>query len=97
MYALKYGSAPIVRATGGLRDTVIEFDPATGLGTGFVFDKYDADELIAALARMTAVFAKPAAWRKLMANCFALDFSWAESARHYLDWFAALDRARAAA
>jgi len=96
MYALKYGAAPIVRATGGLRDTVSEFDPATGRGTGFVFDKYDADELIAALTRMTAVFAKPPVWRKLVANCFAQDFSWAQSARHYLDWFAALARARAA-
>ncbi|HVA82136.1 MAG TPA: glycogen synthase GlgA [Candidatus Binataceae bacterium] len=94
MYALKYGAVPIVRATGGLRDTVSEFDPATGRGTGFVFDKYDADELVAAVKRMTAVFAKPPAWRKLMANCFAQDFSWAESARSYLDWFASLANAR---
>jgi starch synthase len=96
MYALKYGTAPIVRATGGLRDTVDEFDPATGRGTGFVFERYDAGELVAALARMTAVFAKPPAWRKLVANCFAQDFSWAQSARHYLEWFAALARSRAA-
>ncbi|MGB6552450.1 MAG: glycogen/starch synthase, partial [Candidatus Binataceae bacterium] len=94
MYALKYGTAPIVRATGGLRDTVSEFDPAAERGTGFVFEKYDAGELVAAIARMTAAFARPPAWRKLVANCFAQDFSWAQSARRYLDWFAALTRAR---
>jgi starch synthase len=97
MYALKYGTAPIVRATGGLRDTVSEFDLATERGTGFVFEKYDADELLAAVARMTAVFARPPAWRKLVANCFAQDFSWAQSARSYLDWFGALTRTRGAA
>ncbi len=97
MYALKYGAAPIVRATGGLRDTVTEFDLATERGTGFVFEKYDTDELVAAITRMTAVFAKPPAWRKLVANCFAQDFSWAQSARRYLDWFAALTRTRGAA
>ena len=43
----------MVRATGGLRDTVSEFDPATGRGTGFVFEKYDAGELVAAITRMT--------------------------------------------
>ena len=42
MYALKYGTVPVVRATGGLRDTVSEFDPATGVGNGFVFDEYEA-------------------------------------------------------
>ncbi|MHB8381971.1 MAG: glycogen synthase GlgA [Candidatus Binataceae bacterium] len=94
MYALKYGAAPIVRATGGLRDTVIEFDPATERGTGFVFERYAAGELVAAITRMTAAFAKPPAWRKLVANCFARDFSWAQSARHYLDWFTDLARIR---
>jgi starch synthase len=97
MYALKYGTAPVVRATGGLRDTVVEFNPASGHGTGFVFDGYTTEEMIAALERMTAVFAKPPVWRKLMQNCFARDFSWTESARLYLDWFTALARARTAA
>ncbi len=52
MYALRYGTAPVVRATGGLRDTVREFDPARGTGNGFVFEKFDASEMVAALDRM---------------------------------------------
>ncbi len=94
MYALKYGTAPVVRATGGLRDTVAEFDPAAGRGNGFAFDDYEPAAMIAALKRMAAVFAKPPLWRKLVANCFAANFSWAESARHYIEWFTALRRER---
>jgi starch synthase len=94
MYALRYGTAPIVHATGGLRDTVTEFDPAAGTGTGFAFEDYQPEALIGALNRMSRVFATPPAWRKLMANAFAADFPWAASARHYLDWFAALRRKR---
>jgi starch synthase len=94
MYALRYGTIPVVRATGGLRDTVSEFDPAAGSGTGFVFGDYQPEALIGALHRMTRVFATPPAWRRLMANAFAADFPWAASARRYLDWFAALRRER---
>ena len=61
MYAMRYGSAPVVRATGGLRDTVSEFDPAAGTGNGFVFEKFDAAEMVAALARMVAMFKDRAA------------------------------------
>jgi starch synthase len=94
MYALHYGTPPVVRATGGLRDTVSEFDPATGLGNGFLFEDYTPQALVGALERMTRVFATPPVWRKLMANAFAADFPWAASARRYLDWFAALRRER---
>jgi starch synthase len=94
MYAMRYGSAPVVRATGGLRDTVSEFDPAAGTGNGFVFRDYQPQALIAALRRMTRVFATPPAWRKLMSNAFAADFPWDASARRYLDWFATLRRER---
>ncbi len=94
MYALKYGTAPVVRATGGLRDTVVNFDPATGAGNGFVFEAYRAGDLAAALERMVRVFRNPAQWRRLMANCFAADFSWAQAARTYLDWFTGLRRER---
>ncbi len=94
MYALHYGTAAVVRATGGLRDTVSEFDPAEGTGTGFVFQDYQPAALIGALHRMARVFATPPAWRKLMANAFAADFPWSASARRYLDWFATLRRER---
>ncbi|HWJ39846.1 MAG TPA: glycogen synthase GlgA, partial [Candidatus Limnocylindrales bacterium] len=86
MYALRYGTAPVVRATGGLRDTVSEFDPARGTGNGFVFDKFEAVEMVAALSRMVATFRDRAKWRALMANCFASDFSWDRAARQYVEW-----------
>ena len=87
MYALRYGSAPVVRATGGLRDTVDEFNPALGTGNGFVFDRYATAELVAALERMIEVYRDRTAWRKLMANAFAADFSWKRAAKSYLEWF----------
>jgi starch synthase len=90
MYALKYGTAPIVRATGGLRDTVTEFDPAAGTGNGFVFEEYRTSALIDAVRRMCEVFSNPTAWRRLMRNCFDADFSWDRAARDYLDWFSRL-------
>lgn len=95
MYALRYGSAPVVRATGGLRDTVSEFDPAKGTGNGFVFEKFAATEMVAALGRMTATFRNRTAWRRLMANCFAADFSWERAARQYVEWFSRLRKERA--
>jgi starch synthase len=94
MYALRYGSAPVVRATGGLRDTVTEFDPTSGAGNGFVFASYRPDELVAALKRMIAVFKNPPLWRRLMQNAFACDFSWERAAREYLAWFERLRRER---
>jgi starch synthase len=94
MYALRYGTAPVVRATGGLRDTISEFEPVRGTGNGFVFEKFDAAEMVAALDRMIATFRDRAKWRRLMANCFASDFSWERAAHQYLEWFTRLRNAR---
>ncbi len=94
MYALRYGSAPVVRATGGLRDTVSEFNPAAGTGNGFVFDKFETAEMVAALGRMVSTFRDRATWRRLMANCFASDFSWERAAREYVAWFSRLRKDR---
>jgi starch synthase len=96
MYALKYGTAPLVRATGGLKDTVAEFDPRHGTGNGFMFTEYRAGAMVDAIARARQLFADREAWRRLMDNCFAADFSWTVSARHYLRWFDDLLRARGA-
>ncbi len=91
MYALKYGTAPIVRSTGGLRDTVTEFDAASGTGNGFVFEEYRAEALVEAASRMRNVFGDASAWKRLMQNCFAADFSWDRAAQNYLDWFSRLN------
>lgn len=96
MYALRYGNAALVRATGGLRDTVAEFDAETGAGNGFRFDDYRAEALFSACARAIEVYRNQQAWTRLMANAFAADFSWARAAREYLDWFARLQPEHAA-
>jgi len=94
MYALRYGTVPVVRATGGLRDTVSEFDPRRATGNGFVFDKFDGAEMVAALGRMLAAFRERTTWRRLMENCFAADFSWHRAAAQYLAWFTRLRKDR---
>jgi starch synthase len=94
MYALKYGTAPVVRATGGLRDTVTEFDPKLATGNGFVFEEYAAPALVGALERACATFRNQRLWQRLTTNCFAADFSWRRTARQYLDWFESLRRER---
>ncbi len=94
MYALRYGTVPVARATGGLRDTVSEFDPARATGNGFVFEKFDPDEMVAAIGRMVATFRQRATWQRLMQNCFASDFSWERAAGQYLAWFTRLRKER---
>jgi starch synthase len=84
MYSLRYGTVPIVRATGGLADTVRNYNPETGNGTGLSFKGYSADELLQAIGRALAVYRDPAAWRRLMLNGMALDFSWEASAAEYV-------------
>ncbi|MBZ5618446.1 MAG: glycogen synthase GlgA [Acidobacteriia bacterium] len=83
LYSLKYGTIPIVRATGGLKDSVEEFDPSTGRGNGFVFDEYDGAALLAALDRALAVFRGKEPWRTLMRAAMTADYSWDRSARQY--------------
>ena len=92
MYALKYGSAPIVRATGGLKDTVTDFNPTNCIGNGFTFTDYTPDALVATVERAAAVFRRPGQWVRLMSNCFKAEFSWAQAAGQYLKWFERLVR-----
>ncbi|MCX8050790.1 MAG: glycogen synthase GlgA [Chlorobi bacterium] len=83
MYSMVYGTVPIVRATGGLIDTVTEFDPDARKGTGFVFRDYTADDFLAAIKRALALYKKPTYWATLVQNCMSQDFSWSKSARRY--------------
>jgi starch synthase len=87
MYALKYGTIPVVRATGGLADTIVEFDSKSGVGNGFAFKGYNQDELIAAMRRAVETYAKPELWRRLQENAFGADFSWDRAAQNYLALF----------
>jgi len=90
LYSLRYGTVPVVHATGGLDDSVIEFDPAAGTGTGFKFTPYTPDAFVAALARALRQHADPAAWQRVMRNGMAQDFSWHRAARAYARLYAEL-------
>jgi starch synthase len=87
MYALRYGTIPIVRATGGLVDTVEPYDAARGTGTGFRFETPDGTGLLWAVDQALAAFGRPEAWAALVGRAMALDFSWERSAREYVDLF----------
>lgn len=86
LYALNYGSPPVVRRTGGLADTVVDATEASladGTATGFVFDEETPDALLGAVRRAVALYGDHAAWRKLMRRGMTSDFSWSASARQY--------------
>jgi starch synthase len=85
MYSMRYGTAPVVRATGGLADTVTEFDPVSGTGTGFRFSRYDAAEFRSAVTRALVCWNDRQLWQRIMVNGMTSDFSWGRSARRYLE------------
>jgi len=88
MYSMRYGTVPIVRRTGGLADSVQHFDPGTGEGTGIVFEDADSGAVQWALGRMRELFADRVAWRRMMANGMARDFSWNGPVDRYLELYA---------
>jgi len=90
MYSLRYGTIPIVRAVGGLVDTVEHFDRARGTGTGFVFRDYDSTGLLWAVDEALAAFSHREDWARLCANAMAADFSWETSARRYVELYRSL-------
>jgi len=83
MYSMRYGTIPIVRATGGLEDTVEDYS-GNGKGTGFKFGNFDSKELLKTVQRALKVFEQSEEWRKLVRNGMQRDFSWENSARKYL-------------
>jgi starch synthase len=87
MYSLKYGTIPIVRATGGLKDTINEFDPIAGTGNGFVFSDYHPLELLATIDRALALWHRRQDRKTLIKNCMAADFSWDHSAHLYFNLY----------
>ena len=84
MYSLRYGTVPLVHATGGLADTVRNYDPGTGEGTGFTFDEYSASALLGTLRWALDVFRDRVAWRRIQTAGMEQDYSWDASAREYV-------------
>jgi len=87
MISLRYGTIPIVRRTGGLADTIIEFDPKTMRGNGFLFEGYDASELFDAIKKAMGLYKQKGRWAKLVSNAMRCDFSWDKSAEKYLEFY----------
>jgi starch synthase len=96
IYSLKYGTVPIVRATGGLDDTIEPWDARTGRGTGFKFSEYSGEALLMTIRAALQAFRDQASWQVLMRNGMMKDFSWNASAREYLRIYERLRPADAA-
>jgi starch synthase len=89
LYSLKYGTIPIVRNTGGLADTITEYKKPNG--TGFLFDKYDAKELLNTVRKAIYIFRNDKQkWYTMMKNGMSLDFSWKVSAMKYMNLYKSL-------
>jgi len=85
IYSLKYGAVPVVHATGGLDDTIEEWNPEQGTGTGFKFEGYTPQNLIAAIDRALAAYQSRESWQLLMLNGMAQNYSWQQPAREYAE------------
>jgi starch synthase len=83
IYSLKYGTVPLVHATGGLDDTIEEWNAEEGTGTGFKFRDYSAEALLAEIDRALDAFADKKKWKQLMRNGMAQNYSWEQPAREY--------------
>jgi starch synthase len=90
MYALKYGTVPVVRATGGLDDTIVPFDVRTGEGNGFKFGPYEAGAFLETIRQAVELCKDAKMWKRLAANGMKADFSWDRSAQSYLDLYQSL-------
>jgi len=84
LISLAYGTAPVVNPTGGLADTIEEFEPETGKGNGFLLNEYSASALVKALERAIAIYKRKGTWQRLVKNMMEANFSWAASTKEYL-------------
>jgi len=91
LYSLKYGTVPIVRATGGLDDTIEQYDPVSGKGTGFKFREYSGEALLSTIQAALFAYRDRQKWQKLMHNGMVQDYSWSAAARKYVEVY---ERAR---
>ena len=87
LFGMRYGTVPIVRETGGLKDTVIPYNKYTGEGTGFTFANYNAHEMKDAVVRALEVYRDREKWMKLVKSCMSQDFSWDRSALQYMQLY----------
>ena len=84
IYSLRYGTVPVVRATGGLDDTIDSWDPRTKKGTGFKFHEYNGEALLRTIHQALQLYRDQTSWERLMRNGMGKDFSWRVAAREYV-------------
>ena len=94
IYSLKYGTVPVVRATGGLDDTIEEWDATTRRGTGFKFEGHRAEDFLIELRRALTAFKDKEGWQQLMRNGMAQDYSWEKPAEAYVECYEETARRR---
>jgi len=87
MEAMRYATVPIVRKTGGLADSVVDYDPTNKTGTGFIFEKFDNRAFYGAMVRAIETYRYPEFWRDIQKRAMKADFSWTKSAREYVELF----------
>jgi starch synthase len=87
MYSMRYGTVPVVRATGGLDDTVQDFDPQSGAGNGFKFRDYSASALLEKIGEALYCYREPETWRRIQTNGMRTDNSWSAAAQKYLNLY----------
>ena len=90
LYSLKYGTVPVVRAVGGLKDTIVDANPKSvksGKANGFSFEPYEAQAMLGAIRRAVELYRKPKDWKTLMLTGMGQDWSWERAAREYLDLY----------
>jgi len=87
MIAMRYGAVPIARATGGLKDTVKHYDPATDQGSGFIFEKFTGQAFLKEIKQALALYQTPEKWYDMVKRIMQTDFSWNASAKKYLNLY----------
>jgi starch synthase len=91
LIAMHYGTVPIVNATGGLKDTVLPYNPETGEGRGYTFQSYNGDDFLGAIDRALGDYnGDPAAWKRLAKADMEADFSWRLPAQKYMELYLSL-------
>jgi starch synthase len=90
IYSLRYGTVPVVRATGGLDDTIEDANVSAGTGTGFKFKAYASSEMLKVIRHAINAYGDQTAWRKIIKNGMSKDFSWENSAKKYLQLYRSL-------
>jgi starch synthase len=92
MYSMRYGTVPVVRATGGLDDTVQNFDPASGNGAGFKFGPYSASAMLEKIREALYFYNQPEAWKRIQRNGMTTDNSWSNAAKRYIKLYQEVPR-----